>query len=236
MAMTLIGQSSLSKAMDMINQTPSYLKQCVNQWNNATKNPLPKYQTPQQTQISTSTPQNYSFNGKKVEATGLQEVSQETANEKLQSAQTMSMISTGSNILSSFMEVQNARRQYKDVKNTKSQYETQKKIIDTNIENQETLQMENLEENMANLNVMTASKNVDLTSEAVTSQKDKALEDMSKDFRDARTAADLNKKALDLDYAMNARNAAQNYKDTATAGLFNIGTSLLNMASGGFYG
>ena len=233
--MTMIEQSPLEKAMAMINQTPSYLQQCVNRWNNAPKNPLPTYQTPQQTQIYTSTPQNYSFSGKKVEATGLQGVEPINANATLQKAQTMSMVSTGSDILSTMLNIRNARKTVKDVKNTKIQYETKKKIIDANIENQETLQMEKLEENMANLNVMTAAKNVDLTSEGVTSQKDEALADMSRDFRDARTAADLNKKALDLDYAMNVRNAAQSYKDTVTAGMFNIGTSMLKMAVGGFF-
>lgn len=92
---------------------------------------------------------------------------------------------------------------------TKDQYETQKKIIDTNIDKTESALMENLMSNMADLDVMSAAKNVDLSSQAIAGDKAKGAMDLGRDIADMRTNGALQKAALDLEYAMNVRKAKQ---------------------------
>lgn len=92
---------------------------------------------------------------------------------------------------------------------TKDQYETKKKIIDTNIDKTESALMENLMSNMADLDVMSAAKNVDLSSQAIAGDKAKGAMDLGKDIADMRTNGALQKAALDLEYAMNVRKAKQ---------------------------
>lgn len=113
-----------------------------------------------------------------------------------------------------------------EVKATKEQYEVQKQIIDTNIANSETLLMERYRENMADLDVLAASKNIDPTSSAIQGMKEKGAMDMGKDFAIARTNAELQKLALDLDYARSNRIAAQNarnYWDNAAWDVAKVG-------------
>lgn len=97
----------------------------------------------------------------------------------------------------------------REVEGTKDQYETQKKIIDTNIDKTESALMENLMSNMADLDVMTAARNVDLSSQAIAGDKAKGAIDLGKDIADMRTNGALQKAALDLEYAMNVRKAKQ---------------------------
>ena len=97
----------------------------------------------------------------------------------------------------------------RETEGTKDQYETQKKIIDTNIDKTESALMENLMSNMADLDVMSAAKNVDLSSQAIAGDKAKGAMDLGKDIADMRTNGALQKAALDLEYAMNVRKAKQ---------------------------
>lgn len=97
----------------------------------------------------------------------------------------------------------------RETEGTKDQYETQKKIIDTNIDKTESALMENLMSNMADLDVMSAAKNVDLSSQAIVGDKAKGAMDLGRDIADMRTNGALQKAALDLEYAMNVRKAKQ---------------------------
>lgn len=115
----------------------------------------------------------------------------------------------------------------REVEGTKSQYETQKKIIDTNIDNTESALMENLRENMANLDVITAARNVDISSQAVVGTKTKGAMDLGEDIAAMRTSGALQKAALDLEYAMNVRQARQNEINSYVGAALNIGSSVL---------
>lgn len=137
----------------------------------------------------------------------------EIENARLKKAAQQNLISGVAQIASTIMGGQALHDYTKEVKATKSQYDTQKKILDTNIANSETLMMENYREAMADLDVMAASQNVDLTSGALEGIKDKGAMDMGRDFSIARTNADLQKKALDLQYAMNVKSAARQEKN-----------------------
>lgn len=134
-------------------------------------------------------------------------------NARLARADALNKISTVAQIGSSIMGGLEMNDYLDEVKATKDQYETQKQIIDTNIANSETLLMERYRENVADLEVMAAAKNVDPTSGALQSLKDQGAIDMGKDFAIARTNADLQKQALDLQYAMSVRQAARQTKN-----------------------
>lgn len=233
-------QTPIEQTCSIINNTPSPIEQrlMANQYT-----PLPKANTAtvQQIKVSPTVPTyntpmydssiknaSSSFSGVKVNATGIDGYNEESANDLLKKSQNQQNIANWSKIGSAVSDVYNAYQYVKNVKNTKVQYENQKKIIDANIANQETMMMENLQENMAQLNVMTAAQNVDLSSEGIQAVKDKGLADLGKDIRDMREQGALNKKALDLDYALNLKNARSQFTDSVIAGGFNIGSSFFN--------
>lgn len=114
-----------------------------------------------------------------------------------------------------------------EVAATKQQYEARKQIIDTNIANSETLIMEKYRESMADLDAIAASKNVDPTSSAIQGIKEQGAIDMGKDFAIRRTNAELQKLALDLDYARSERQARQQQKNYWQQAAVNIGTTAL---------
>ena len=126
--------------------------------------------------------------------------------ERASAAKIGSAVLTG---VGSLLDASSARTYRKDVEATASQYETQKKIIDTNIDRTESALMENLMKNMSDLDVMSAAKNVDLSSQAIAGDKAKGAMDLGKDIADMRTNGALQKAALDLEYAMNVRRAKQ---------------------------
>lgn len=109
---------------------------------------------------------------------------------------------------------------------TKTQYDTQKKIIDTNIDKTESALMENLMSNMADLDVMTAARNVDLSSQAIVGDKAKGAMDLGRDIADMRTNGSLQKAALDLEYKMNVAKA----KRAETQGYVNAGLQIAGAA------
>lgn len=136
----------------------------------------------------------------------------------------------GSSVLKSVGAIADAYSYTKlrqDVEATKSQYETQKKIIDTNIDNTESALMENLRENMASLDVMTAAKNVDISSQAIQNDKIKGAMDLGEDVAAMRTNGALQKAALDLEYAMNVRKAKQQEINSYVGAALQIGSAAL---------
>lgn len=122
--------------------------------------------------------------------------------------------STISKIYDANQAIKQAHKYTKDIIGTASQYEAQKKIIDANIAKQESLMTDAYTENMAQAETMYAGRNVDLSSEALTGVKQKGGIDLSRDITDIREQGALQKSALDLDYAMNVRKAAQEEKYT----------------------
>ena len=122
--------------------------------------------------------------------------------------------STISDIYDANQAIKQAHKYTKDIIGTASQYEAQKKIIDANIAKQESLMTDAYTENMAQAETMYAGRNVDLSSEALTGVKQKGGIDLSRDITDIREQGALQKSALDLDYAMNVRKAAQNERYT----------------------
>lgn len=122
-----------------------------------------------------------------------------------------------------------ATKHRRDVEATKTQYETQKKIIDTNINNTESTLLENLRENMANLDVMTAAKNVDIASQAIVGDKAKGAMDLGRDVANMRTQGALQKAAMDLEYAINVRRAKQDEISSWLNAGFSAGKAALSL-------
>ena len=95
---------------------------------------------------------------------------------------------------------------------TRYQYKANKSLINRNIEVTQSVMMNNLEDSMAQLDSVSAAKNVDINSQALRFTKEKALMDMGKDFATMQVQGDLQKAALDLQFSMqkaevkNARN------------------------------
>lgn len=170
-------------------------------------------------QAQTYQPESLSISPVKINATGISGFDPVTAQEYLQRAQTLKKIggyaaigSFASSVYDAIQTNKQASQYTKDVKATIGQYETQKKLIDANIAKQEELMTEAYTENMAQADVMYAGKNVDISSEALIGVKQKAGIDLSEDIADIREQGELNKSALNLEYAMNVRKAAQEEK------------------------
>lgn len=117
-------------------------------------------------------------------------------------------------IAGSILDISAAHRLVRDTEATKNQYETQKKIIDTNVADTTSALTENLQENMANLDVMAAAKNVDLSSQAIVGDKTKGAMDLGQDIEKMHRESSLQKAALDLQYARSVRAAKQARTDT----------------------
>lgn len=171
-------------------------------------------------------PQVQNLTGQGVVGNGVDGAS--TAEESLLSARNLLAASAVSTVASSLTNVLSARSYRKDVQATKNQYENQKKVIDSNIEYSEAYTLGQYEESMAQLDAYSAANNVDLTSGALQSIKTQGLMDMSSDFAAARTQADLNKKALDLDYALKVSSARKQERNAFTSSAVNLGTSALS--------
>lgn len=186
-------------------------------------------QTPVSPQVVTPTlnvqkaqtyqPESLSISPVKVAAAGIAGFTPESAQQYLQRAEQLKTIggyaalgSFASSLYDAYQTTKQARQYTKDVKATIGQYETQKKLIDANIAKQEEMMTEAYTENMAQADVMYAGKNVDISSEALYGVKQKAGIDLSEDITDIRERGELNKSALDLDYAMNVKKAAQEEK------------------------
>lgn len=144
--------------------------------------------------------------------TSLQKISdlQLQQNQYLQKAQEQQAKANTLKMAAASMQTVDAYFNYRSVKNSKAQYETQKKILDTNLANTESALENQLRENMADLDVISAAKNVDLSSQGITASKEKAAEDVGKDISQMRTQNELQKAALDLQYKMNKEQAKSN--------------------------
>lgn len=223
---SILGKAGLNTVASKIQQTP-----------------LPK-----QINIAGGTKQyidttNYSTQGYNVKAFGITpqgqirtsedwEADREAALKKLKMAEDERKISAVSSIGQSLIGMANAHQYYKDVKDTKSQYEAQKKIIDTNVMKAEASLMDNLTENMARVDAMAASQNVDLSSGGIQGIKQQGGIDLGSDIRDMNEQAKLNKLALDLDYAMKVKKASQQESDALLSGAFNIGMGIAQYSMG----
>lgn len=136
-------------------------------------------------------------------------------NEYLQKAQAQQNRANQLKMVSAGLQTLDAYNTYKSVKATKVQYDTQKKLLDMNLANTESALESQLRENMSDLDTIAAAKNVDLSSQAITGAKEKAMEDLGKDISQMRRQNDLQKSALDLQYKLNKYQARSNLVSSA---------------------
>ena len=77
-----------------------------------------------------------------------------------------------------------------------------------NLEQSESVLYENMRDSMAQLDMVAAAKNVDLTSSAIVGQKERGLSDMGKDVRSRQLAIKF-QNAVDKYNAIEQKKAAQ---------------------------
>lgn len=209
-------------------------------FNTATKS---LYQTPvpQTKSLSSSggiksyyDPTDYSARGVAVNAWGINKqgeivkpdigAEQQYYNELLKKSEKQEKLSNTARMGKSLVGIANAHQYYKDVKNTKQQYEAQKSIIDTNVMKTETAIQDSLTDNMASVDAMAAARNIDVSSGGIQGIKQQGGIEAGSDIRDMQEQANLNKIALDLDYAMRVNKAKQERTNSIVSGLIDVGT------------
>lgn len=136
----------------------------------------------------------------------------EAKNIALQKAVAQTQEAAKLSIQSNLASLFEAQMGVENLQATRYQYAANKSLINRNIETTQSVMMNNLEDSMAQLDAVTAAKNVDINSQAIRFTKEKALMNMGQDFADMQIQGDLQKAALDLQFAMqktevkNARN------------------------------
>lgn len=93
---------------------------------------------------------------------------------------------------------------------TNKQLDMQKDLIDLNIKNTESVLTAQFKNAIADLQVVSAAKNVDISSQAVRSQIVAGGEDMGKDMADMRTQGKLQKLAIDFQKSVNEAQQRRN--------------------------
>lgn len=109
---------------------------------------------------------------------------------------------------------------------TNKQLDTEKEVIDLNIKNTESLLAENFRNSIADLQVLYAAKNVDISSQALRSEIVASGEDMGEDIANMRLQGSLQKKAIDFQKSMNKAQQRRNEQQA----WINFGASLANAA------
>lgn len=107
------------------------------------------------------------------------------------------------NVAQGAMDVASVYANRKNVRMTNRQLDMQKDLIDLNITKSEAILADQFRSAIADLQVVYASKNVDVSSQAVRSAIVSSGEDMGKDMADTRLQGSLQKKAIDFQKAMN---------------------------------
>lgn len=93
-----------------------------------------------------------------------------------------------------------------------------------NLEQSESVLYENMRDSMAQLDMVAAAKNVDLTSSAIVGQKERGLSDIGKDVRSRQLA-------IKFQNAVDKYNAAVQKEAAITQGVLQIGQGVLTAAS-----
>lgn len=112
------------------------------------------------------------------------------------------------------------------VRLTNKQLDTQKELIDLNIKNTETLLADRFRNSIADLQVMYAAKNVDISSQALRSEIVASGEDMGEDIANMRLQGSLQKKAIDFQKSMNKAQQRRNEQQA----WINFGANLASSA------
>lgn len=136
----------------------------------------------------------------------------ELAKEQSKQAFGMSLASAGMSIIESLID-------YKaNKKNLKFEKEMTEKQLDTQLSNYEAALADNLSRSFADIDSTMAGKNVDISSQAITSLKDTALENMGKDVQAQTQKTRLQKAALNLQYTYNKNQLKNNLFNSFTKG------------------
>lgn len=98
------------------------------------------------------------------------------------------------------------------------------RMREINLEQSESVLYENMRDSMAQLDMVAAAKNVDLTSSAIVGQKERGLSDMGKDVRSRQLA-------IKFQNAVDKYNAIEQKKAAQTQGNLQIAQGIMTAAS-----
>ena len=98
--------------------------------------------------------------------------------------------------------------------------------MDLNLKNTESLLLENYKQTMSDIDATMAAKNVDLSSQGLVNMKRKGLMNIGEDIALQNQQNDLNKAALDLQYAYQKSQAKTNMTNSILSNAFSIGMNL----------
>lgn len=144
-----------------------------------------------------------------------------------QSENIANYLAGGATLLNGVMGVANAYQNRKAVRLTNKQLETQKTLIDANLKNNIALANERFRNNVADLQVIMAAKNVDISSQALRSNIVGSGEDLGKDIALSTSQSKLQKLAIDLQISVNKANQ----KRAETQSWINFAGSALQTAA-----
>lgn len=133
------------------------------------------------------------------------------AKQQMYAGQVLNLASTAISARSNY---KNAKDYYDYVKSLKPLYDLKKREISLNAEYTIDALEEELTDNISQLNVVTAARNVSVESQGVQSLKERGMGALSRDIGKIDLQTDLQKRAIDLEY-QNTLREAERAKDRA---------------------
>lgn len=130
------------------------------------------------------------------------------------------------NVAQGVADVANVYANRESVRLTNKQLDIQKDLIDLNIKKSETILSNQFRNAIADLQTISAAKNVDISSQALRKEIVGSGEDLGKDMADTRLQGSLQKKAIDFQKSVNK---ARQYRSEQQAWI-NLGANVMSSA------
>lgn len=149
------------------------------------------------------------------------------ASKYFEKANTANKIAAGAQIIQGVSGLFSAYDSRSFVRLTNQELDKQMQLIDLNITNQEAMATKNFKNSIADLQVISAAKNVDIRSQALRSDIVQGGEDLGKDLSDLRLQGSLQKKAIRFQKTLNNLQQKKNEQQA----WINFGANLMSASS-----
>lgn len=150
------------------------------------------------------------------------------AKQQMYAGQVLSLASTAISARSNYKD---AKDYYKYVKSLKPLYEMKKKEVALNAEYTIDALEEELIDNVAQLNVVTAGRNVSVESQGIQSLKDKGMSALSRDVGKIDIQTTLQKNAIDLEYQKMLKEAKRAKDKAKKSGITSFVSSAVGLGA-----
>lgn len=149
------------------------------------------------------------------------------ASKYFEKANVANKIAAGAQIVQGVSSLFGTYNSRSTVRLTNQELDKQIELIDLNITNQEALATKNFKNSIADLQVISAAKNVDIRSQALRSDIVQGGEDLGKDLADLRLQGSLQKKAIKFQKTLNNLQQKKNEQQA----WINFGANLMSAGS-----